>query len=55
MAIVATSLYPSAMFDESSIFFQKNETGYSFISERKIDLVNQFSSQTFSETVFSKL
>ena len=43
----AVSLYPSAMWDEKSIY-PKIETGYAFKSHMNNDLVEKFNNQTFN-------
>jgi len=44
----AVSLYPSAMWDEKSIY-PKIETGYAFTKDMNDDLVNKFNNQTFTQ------
>ena len=44
----ATSLYPSAMWDEKSIY-PRIETGYSFTRDMNKYLVHRFNNQTFSQ------
>ena len=44
----ATSLYPSAMWDESSVY-PKLETAFAFKPEMKKTYVNAFNNQTFNE------
>ena len=43
-----TSLYPSAMWDKSSIY-PKIETGYAFTSVMNDELVEKFNNQTFTQ------
>ena len=43
----ATSLYPSAMWDEKSIY-PRIETGYAFKSHMNDEFVNKFNNQTFT-------
>ena len=45
MAFDATSLYPSAMYDENSIY-PKIETGYAFTEDMNDELVKEFINQT---------
>ena len=47
-AFDCTSLYPSAMWDESSIF-PKIETGYAFTPDMNDELVEKFINQTFTQ------
>ena len=44
----ATSLYPSAMWDEKSIY-PRIETGYSFTRDMNDELVENFNNQTFTQ------
>ena len=44
----ATSLYPSAMWDEKSIY-PRIETGYAYKSHMNDELVNKFNNQTFNK------
>ena len=44
----ATSLYPSAMWDENSVY-PKIETGYAFQPHMNDVFVNEFNNQTFNE------
>ena len=44
----ATSLYPSAMWDEKSIY-PKIESGYSFTRDMNKNLVHRFNNQTFTQ------
>ena len=44
----AVSLYPSAMWDEKSIY-PRIETGYAFTRDMNNDLVNKFNNQTFNK------
>ena len=44
----AVSLYPSAMWDENSIY-PKIESGYSFTNDMNDDLVQKFNNQTFNQ------
>ena len=44
----ATSLYPSAMWDEKSIY-PRTETGYSFTRDMNKYLVHRFNNQTFTQ------
>ena len=44
----AVSLYPSAMWDENSIF-PRIETGYSYTRDMNDELVKKFNSQTFTK------
>ena len=43
----AVSLYPSAMWDESSIYL-RIETGYGFTEDMKDELVNKVNNQSFN-------
>ena len=43
-----TSLYPSAMWEKSSIY-PKIETGYAFTADMNDELVEKFNNQTFSQ------
>ena len=53
MAFDATSLYPSAMYDENSIY-PKIETGYVFTEDMNDELVNEFNTQTFIKSAILK-
>ena len=44
----AVSLYPSAMWDRKSIFFEI-ETGYAFTKKMNDDLVNKFNTRSFTQ------
>ena len=44
----AVSLYPSASWDENSIY-PRIETGYAFTRDMKNELVEKFNNQTFSQ------
>ena len=44
----AVSLYPSAMWDEKSIY-PRIETGYAFTRDIKDELVEKFNNQTFTQ------
>ena len=44
----ATSLYPSAMYDEKSVD-PKIETGFTFIAQMNIVYVEAFNNQTFNQ------
>ena len=44
----AVSLYPSAMWDEKSIY-PRIETGYAFTPDMNNELVNKFNNQTFNK------
>ena len=44
----AVSLYPSAMWDEKSIY-PRNETGYAFTRDMNDELVEKFNNQTFTQ------
>ena len=54
MAFDATSLYPSAMYDENSIY-PKIETGYAFTEDMNDELVNEFNNQTFNKSAILKI
>ena len=54
MAFDATSLYPSAMYDENSVY-PKIETGYAFTAEMNDEIVNQFNTQTFVKSAILKI
>ena len=44
----AVSLYPSAMWDENSIY-PRIETGYGFTEDMKDEFVNKFNNQSFNQ------
>ena len=54
MAFDATSLYPSAMYDENSTY-PKIETGFAFTLELNDEIVNQFNTKTFTKTAILKI
>ena len=54
MAFDATSLYPSAMYDENSTY-PKIETGYAFTPEMNDEIVNQFNTKTFTKSAILKI
>ena len=54
MAFDATSLYPSAMYDESSTY-PKIETGFAFTPEMNNEIVNQFNMKTFTKSAILKI
>ena len=54
MAFDATSLYPSAMYDESSTY-PKIETGFAFTPEMNKEIVNQFNMKTFTKSAILKI
>ena len=54
MAFDATSLYPSAMYDEKSIY-PKIETGYAFTEDMNDELVKEFNNQTFNKSAILKI
>ena len=49
MAFDATSLYPSAMYDENS-FYPKIESEYVFTPEMNDEIVNEFNTKTFTKS-----
>ena len=53
MAFDATSLYPSAMYDEKSVY-PKVETGYAFTSEMNDEIVNQLNTNTLQGAAILK-
>ena len=54
MTFDATSLYPSAMYDEMSIY-PKIETGYAFTKDMNDEIVNQFNTKTFTKSAILKI
>ena len=54
MAFDATSLYPSAMYDEKSVYL-KVETGYAFTPEMNVEIVIQFNTKTFTKSAILKI
>ena len=44
----ATSIYPSAIWDENSVY-PKRETGYAFKPHMNDVFVNEFNNQTFNQ------
>ena len=44
----ATSFYPSAMWDDISLYPMR-ETGYAFTSEMNSDFLEKFKNQTFTQ------
>ena len=55
MAFDATSsLYPSAMYDENSIY-PKIETGFAFTKDMNDELVKEFNNQTFNKSAILKI
>ena len=54
MAFDATSLYPSAMYDENSIY-PKIETVYAFTEDMNDELVEEFNNQTFNKSAILKI
>ena len=54
MAFNATSLYPSAMYDENSTY-PKIETGFAFTPEMNDEIVNQFNTKTFTKSAILKI
>ena len=54
MAFDATSLYPSAMYDENSTY-PKIETGYVFTPDMNDEIVNQFNTKTFTKSAILKI
>ena len=54
MTFDATSLYPSAMYDESSTY-PKIETGYAFTPDMNNEIVHQFNMKTFTKSAILKI
>ena len=54
VAFDSTSLYPSAMYDETSVY-PKIETVYAFTSEMNDEIVNQFKTKTFTKSEILKI